>query len=792
MIIPKNLYSHEKTTVRFFWALRFLMQTIYIISWTILASIFINNFGFSNLPYLFLIYGILYLFGGVFSGVLFLKLNTNQFVMIICFFAILSTFSLFFVNGNIITIFFMVLIQGFFYPQINIGIQKKIETYFSPNQAQRIMPILESSFTFGTIMGSVILLQLLYFFSLENIFIIQAFFVFLILVLFYFSHKILNDIPRFHLEDKKKHYKISDFSNFFKNNKFIGFLFLFILLQSTLFTIIEFNFIDFVNSHNNKEEVVLDSDYEKLAANFFNNSVEDVINLKHKILVKKSLAHDIGIISLIIGLVSLLFEFILASRILKKLGIINTMIMYFFSLFFVFIANIFHILNMNFVRGIQHGMYSTFETPYHINFYSIHSIKREKVRYLLEAIIRPVGIIFGSIIFLFFVKYSSIFAIIISLFLVLILFCMKNAFTELSKKNLEINGEIHAKLHAIETLSQNGHQNSVLILAKELIKKEVSLVAKEKIIKAINKLDDCQVIHYYLEILSDKEVDNELKQLILESILKFKDLKLYWEKNVISYDHFLNLLNDFYHKNIDEYFQKLVVMNFFVNLPIKDIAPFFKKVINNEDDYIKSIGIRSCKILNDREVKFYIKDFLQDKNVKIKSSAIISLWQFYDQQKLTKQIKNLLSSKDIKVKISAIYTIGEIGDRVLMPLIKPLLKSKDLNVKLQVLVAMAKMENYDIADEISDFVIENYKNDNISIKILRMLKRAPKTMINVIKKKIDAHVSKKISKIFQNKKIVYKKHLLKLKKDLINELKYLYQIAERHDDICIIESLLKK
>lgn len=796
-----GIAEHEKPRVKFLWQLRFLFQVGLIFSWTIITAIFVELFEVQNLLYLLLIDAVLFLCGSLITNFLFLKIKPNNFLLSTIlgtvFFALLA-----WIFRDNVKIFFAsaIIAKDLFFSQLNIAILRKNESVFSPKEAQRIMPILESGITIGTVVAAIVFLGLLKMYPTKELLIVWLIPLFYMFYLIWKSPRLLDEIPALHLEEESTGSILKEGVLATQKIHFIALLTAVIFFQSSLFVVADFEFLKSVESHTLHEEQHFDA--RSLQSNLFQDASHKMRETGHemakaieqtvsKVFVHKTLAHDLGVLSLIFGVIALVVQLFAASRILEKIGIVNSMILYFGG--FLGMAFTFFMggTNMNFVRGFHHGAHSLFESAYHLTFYSIFSHKRETIRYFLEGFIKPLGIIFGISSFFLLQHFlsaqvSGILMIFFSFVLILLFLPMRKKFTLLSKENLDSDQNISAKLHAVEVLGQRGHIGSAWILEQELLKKENHSVIREKIMVTLSKMNEPQIVHTYLKVLADEQEPEEVKIQVLESLFRLKSLQKYWQEHAFSQDHLLRLLQKLFEETAHAHLKKLVIMNIFSHLPAHKVVPFFLKTIEEPDEYLKSVCLRSsAEVFNDPEITYYLKNFLEETNPRLKGHAVISLWKFEEKNDLRSIVDDLLSG-DEEEKIAGIYAIGETEDRDSAYKIRPYLNSENLDLKLHALISLAKLNNEEVVPEILEILFG--EDQSLSQKVFCMLKRAPKEIRNKLKQEIQTGVSEKVLKLLLSQEIKKREHLRNLSADSKKYLKRLYRLAGKYDDILILET----
>ncbi len=799
-----GIAEHEKPSVKFLWQLRFLFQLGFIFSWTIITAIFIEIFGVQNLLYLLFADAVILLFGSAVANFLFLRTELNHFLLGTIGGTILFALLAFVFRENIWFYFLSAIIaKDLFFAQLNIAILRKNESLFSPKAAQKIMPIIESGITIGTVIAASVFLGLLEIFPTKDLLAFWLIPLGIMAFLIWRSPKALAEIPDLCQEEESASHGVREGILAVKKIPFLAFLTTVVFFQSALFAVADFEFLKSVESHTTHKEQHFDA--SDLQTNLFHDSVEKVITVGHKIaesaeqtvskiFVHETLAHDLGLLSLIFGLISLVVQLFLASRILEKVGIINSMLLYFGGFLGLAATFLGGGTNMNFVRGFQHGGHSLFESAYHLTFYSVFSHSREILRHFLEGFVKPLGVIFGVLLVIFFQLFwfqqaTALLMVGLAFLLGILTFGMRRKFTNLSTQNLQSDQNISAKLDAVEVLAQKGHgKESVLVLAKELLNKKNHAVIREKITVMISKINDPQIIHTYLEILADESESNEIKIQSLDSLLKMDSLRNYWKEHVFSQHHLLRLLQKIFKETDDAHLKKLVIMNIFAHLPIHQVVPFFLEMIKQHDEELKSVCLRSSvELFDDPEIVYYLKQFLYEKNPRLRGHAVISLWKFGEKKLLRQVINDLLLKETKEEKIAGIYAIGEVKDQSLEYKLYPYLESELFDLKLHSLVALAKIGNESVFPDILEILFGGDRD--AAQKLFYMMKRAGKDVRDKLKKEIQFKVSHKVMDILLAENVREKSHLSRLSDKSKESLKWLYRLAEKYDGILLMESV---
>ncbi len=786
----------EAPRVSFLWSLRFLYQVGFIFAWTVITAIFLEMVGIQNVLYLFLIDAWIMLLGSYAAHFLFLRIPANNFI-VINILGCLGCLALaaFFRENIVLFFFFAIVCKDFFFGQLNIGLYRKNESMLSPTEAERLMPIIDSAITIATVLAAFLFLVLLEFFPTKILLFFWVMPLVLMLGLVTFGDKILKEVPKLIPRQNEGEHKnsLDEAMQAVKNVPFLRYLSVVVCAQAALFTIAEFEFLAYIKEKATKSEMHFDP--HMLQANLLHEALPAqmtgvIDGMSSKYFMQTSIATELGVLALIFGLIALIVQAVLAHKILERIGVIKSMMVFLGGMLAMVATFVAGGINMKFVRGYQHGFESLFDCGYHMTFYSVFSHRRESIRHFFEGFVRPGGMIIGvgaMVAAQFFIaEPAGLLMCAITVILIALMIPMKKHYTALSHSNLKSKQDIAAKMHSIEILSQKGHHQAVEILGTELLDKTLNPVIREKIIVASTRMNRPEIIHAYLKILGDKKEAEELKIQVLESSLQLCCICEYWQKHVFAQYHFLEILKQLFDQTKNSYLRKLITMNIFKHMPQDRVVEFFLKVLDGKDEELKSVCFRSAgEIFKDPELVYYIRSYLEQGSSKIRGYALIALWNFEDRNYLREVIDGLLKSKNPQDRISAVYAIGEVRDRQREIEVLNMFDDIDDEVHLHVLIALAKLGNTACVPALLDILFgEDYQ---LARKTFFMLKRAPE-IAAFLRREIQFEVASRVMQILVKKQIESAEHIALLPKETRTYLGRLYRLAEQYDEILVLES----
>ncbi len=801
----------ERRRVAISWTLRLLYQVGFVVSWTIITSLFVEKFGIENILYLFGIDALLFLSGSILVSHLIKRVKKRSIVQMLMVFLtmIFIGWALTYDKSQIEFFILAIMAKDLFFARINMSLIRQTEELFSPSEAKKVIPIIDSAITIGTIAGAFTMLQMLTILPEKSALIIWAFAACGIAVITVLLPTLVRELPRFKEEivptpeGEKQENEIVTAWKRIKARPFLKNLMFMVIFQTILFTFIEVEFTREIHHeivehqlHKNDTHTVVQGHH--LQASILDSAKEKVMELSHKaeegvqhlsskLLAHEKLAHDLGMFHLIFGLIALFVELMISSKILTRFGVVGSIITFFSLMVCAVLALVFRFGDIRYLQGIMHGFHSIGASAYHMMFYSLFSHRRESVRLFFEGVLTPISVIV-SLGILFILPHEFIIPamLVVGAGALGVSIYMKNNYTTNSVENMQAEHGIGEKLHHIEILAQRGHKDAALHLAQELKNKENHPIIREKIIASITQINDPQVVAVYSEILNDEDECTSTKSDVLNSLAKINSLKGYWEEHAFSQHHLLESLDRLFTKTQESYLKKLIVMNIFQHLPAHKVVPFFLREIENTDDeLLQAIFLRSCTVFDDPALNIYITPFLESENSRLKGAAIIPLWKYKDKKELRKIILQLLAEENEEAVISGIYSIGEVRDTKMTRFVEKFLDHESELIRLHALIALAKLGNKESIPGLLEIILgDNHQLANIAY---HMLNRVPKEVQDFMQREISQEVAKRVFAILRPRKIKKAEQLSQLPEELIEKLKHYYRIAKRFDDIAIIE-----
>ena len=808
-----GLHPKELPRVKLAWWIRFWYQFGLISAWTISTALFIEHFGIENFALFFWIESLVLIVSTVFASFIFHRVKSSSFIqgMIVLTLLLLVVGWLYgVVTGTMNLVFFVLLLiakDGTF-SQLNIALYRRSEENFSPSEAVRIMPVIESAITFGNLLGSLALVIALTYLEPQQTLLIWAFALVVIGGLITFAPQILHSVPLLVRSEKKipTHVPlIQEGWAGIKEVKFLRKMAVVMLLQMVIFTVIEYEFTkeihDTIAEHTHEKVIALEGDalqtsllrdvthsVHTLVKETASTAHESVAEISGTFITHQRLAHDLGMFHLLFSAFAIVIQLFCTAPILKRLGIIRTMSVYIGILFGGISAIILSPLGIKSLQSLQHGFHSLGETSYHMSFYSLFHQRRESIRLYLEGIIKPLGVMIavGGVLFIPHGFWLPMIAILAAIALVVTLI-MRKDYSHISYTNLRHEQNQDARLHALEILGQRGHDEATEVLLMHLNSKTNHPILRQKIIAVLTERNDPVIVPAYMQFLRDETEPQELKIHLLDSLLKMQSLRSYWHENVFSRHYCLETLQNLFDNDPHPHMKKLIVMNMFKHMPSQDVVPFFTATTKDADPKLLSIYLRSSRMFSDPAIEHYLRPYLDNDDPRIQSHAVIALWNYAPHDILRQKLIDLLVTEEKESLIAAIYAIGEIRDPKLHPWLKRFIKDEDNWIRLHALIALAKFGDDRCKEELMKMLLG--QDIALAQAAYHMLDRTEEHLREDIRCELRSQVARRVHVILTEQHITTPEDINRQDSSFLSYLKHLYLLADRYDHILVLEGL---
>tara|TARA_Y100001970_G_scaffold99266_2_gene124857 strand:+ start:4213 stop:6408 length:2196 start_codon:yes stop_codon:yes gene_type:complete len=240
-----------------------------------------------------------------------------------------------------------------------------------------------------------------------------------------------------------------------------------------------------------------------------------------------SFAIELGFYHVVFGGIAIFFQLFLTSHILKFLGVVKSMLVSPITLAFLSFLGLFHFnfLSTLILKTNQELSNILHYNAYHSSYYAFDHNSRVRFMELNEAYYRPLALIVGSaFIFLtinLFQSYSylSFFMIIALLFSIFFALRFKSAYDDYPINEIKSANSDFKIINALFILEQNFKSHYIPFLTEFMMKNDLSHSVYSKILYILNKHLNINYIDAYLDLFKNKKYQLKTCK-IIRNILK--------------------------------------------------------------------------------------------------------------------------------------------------------------------------------------------------------------------------------------------------------------------------------
>ncbi len=804
-----NISEHEWPRVIVSWVITFFLRVGFIVGWTVIIAMFVGRMGIEKLPILFILNALLVIGGTILFSKIIEKIRRE--ILIIINILVAATFliaaTIFVASSNWIFFGIVLAAESIMLAQLNILISLFIEELFTPLESQRTFPLIESSETLGAIAGGIIVSTLAHSIPSYKFLYIWVLAIMLVIPIILSFKRLNTELPSFEEKKEEKNSFSKIASNFKKAQKspFLKGLIVVIILQWMFINLLEFQYTKSVQQnvyHETEETLVHDIapeenmytsiiDIEQTSENIVEGNFEVAETSNNTSELEEQLTAKLGLLQIIFGIATLIMQLLISSRILKGLGIINSMAIH----PLVAVLNLtgltlrFNMLTASISKGASEMTGLLFQNAYHSSYYAFGDKIIDQMKELLEGIIKPCGAILGMSIIVLLENFLigsdltltiNIVLVIIAILSTVLISGLQSKYTDQSQKNIDKGNSTHTRINSIEILGQRGHRTNYDKLIKIIQRKNEDEEVQLKAIETLKEIKDPETIPHLITCLEC--ANPNIRLAVVETLGEFEDLDKRFFKSAFGEYRIGATLKKLFEKEENEEIRSAIIQ-VLAKLNQKDIVPFLLKKLGSKDEKIVADCIYICGLFHDPNSVYYLEKYLDHKDPKIRANAIIALWQFRGiRQKLNHYLDQLIDSRKKEWNEAAIYVIAELSlkDRK-----KHLYQFLEKEESPEALFALAKLAEKSAIIKLLDYILK-HKKDWKDLK--KKLNKLPKKFINTLTQYLHHEVSHLIHRI-----LTANSHLKaeEFSEGTLEELQDLYQIINETKAEEKIKKLIK-
>ena len=711
-------------------------------------SLFLGDLGPNVLPYQFVAVSLLIIAYSLLSSYLTPRLQSNRiFSGTLLFFILNYALLMFLPLGSFAHTFYFLVIANFMFFLEELSIMHFLNSLMTPLQAKRALPVIFGFSNLGWIVGALFAPQYQHIHELFGIGTIPIGVLFITIGLVVAASKVFRREIRENFESMEKAPFIHSLKKAFlyvhKESRLYKWLGLVVFLVVGLQLTIEF-----------KLKTVL-------AHTFSHELLTEILGL---VFAGKSV------------LVWLYSTFI-SQRVLFRLGVGNTLLLYPVSVVITLIIAVFFGLNYIAVIALFVVFSLSHFATYGITTSQILSVVPKglyhSVYFLLKGLFYAFGLLVFSLSLLVYtydirLETSLNTATIAGICLLLIFGTLK--VKELYFKDLKENlykSDLYLKHRSIDLLAEKisikkGEDHLRRLLNMQKIEKET----QARVIASLGVIGNYQTIIDLAKILpSDQppKVKNQAIHAINEIIRDQKDLRDYpVTKHYLLKAYEGLLLSDVPHS------LKLEVISALKYFDLEDVVQFLEEHLTSDNPHMVANTIRTFAEFHERGIIPYIEPYLEDGSAELVSEAIVALWQFEEIRiHLLSRLAGLLSQESTACTRSGLYVIGSIKATWEKGYVLHKLENEDMHIKRYALITLIRLgDNAQISSLIQQMLELAKKGEWEELDFLlswyRQLDTSTKNTIIHDIQQLKAEDSQHFLKAFKNSKYVFTNEVAEL------------------------------
>ncbi|OGC82477.1 MAG: hypothetical protein A2V81_00240 [Candidatus Abawacabacteria bacterium RBG_16_42_10] len=744
----KWIFMHSyQIRVLISWFLKLFLLAGQTIGHTIVLAMTLEHFGLHSVPLLFLAIGVSTLIGTLLLR--FLPKTIKKEHLILLYSSVLLAYLILILSlgtfGPIIAS--IVIALGILQMPLGIITSYYIEELFSPLEARRSLPLIESTEGISmvasglTIIGSLVLgisvPSLLWLWLASHIGLTAIFGIWLL------SHK---KVPSLH-------HLLPE--SFFKQEWNISFATPLKALMLSMFLIVP------------------------LAELYFTSSFVELFGEKERIITT-----GIALFLAASGILILCNQFFIAPKLLARSGSMGTLLS---AILMTTLAAGLSLLFPGFwlaalVRLTHEGFLPVFKLGYVSTLYAIPISKRLEMKSFVDGIIIPSAMIFASglVVVLEKLIHGEILWPLLAVFILCITGLAFAFFPALKKRYTDyLVSNLHNDSHTfkktlLQILSEPGHDTALNTMHRLLKMPREQEEIKVQILNTLSTLKKQNSLPVIFE--SVRHENNMIRLAALQALQEYS-----WNKENVfeqgfSRFHLLKILRELFARETNDEV-KMTIVDLLAKIDHEHVIEFLVSALEDSDPLLRAHIIRVMGRFPDPHIYHFIEPYTRDANAWIRAYAVAALWQFPQYRlELLVQIVKLLSEGNSEAVQASTFLLGELRSQQEHRTLLKRLEEGDSEIALEAALALVKIGDYCGVDTI----VENILTKPVLLrKVERELGTETKSM-RVIMRALENAVIHKISE-----------HILLFEgnENVIDEMEKLYHLVGAEEELYHLENL---
>lgn len=804
-----NVSSHEWPRILLAWSVNFFLRAGFVVGWTVTVAMFINRLGIEQLPYLFVLNALLIMLGSLlYSNLLQRVKRPLLMVYTVLAASLLLILSTIFIAQSDLLFFGTILIaQSVLLAQLNILITLFTEDLFSPLESERTFPLIATSETMAGIVGGLAVGLLSGMLVSYKFIYLWVLCIFLIIPSLLSSHAYGQKLPLIKIQNREQEQhdrrypfmkKVQETFSKIRGTKFLRGIVTMVILQFMLLNLMEFQYTKAIEQAIEHKETALELQVQKyqpsttLKVSLLEAKVVD--RSKQQVSHEQELTKNLALLYVMFSAGTLLVQVLLASRLIKGVGIVATLMLHPLLTFLNLIGMLFRFNFFTAAAGRSSFEITgkLFQNAYHSSYYAIAQNLRDHIKEVMEGVIKPMGVILGFGIILGIQKFVQgpqetmaiqLVMIAIALAMVLRITGLQKEYTELSHENLGSENDVATRLNAIEILSQKGHHFSKEQLTHYLHLKGEKTGIKLKVLEALKHRQDPHVVGDILACLNDDHGD--VRRAAVEVLGHFANLEKPSREFLFTRYHTIQKLKELFstEKSIET---RAAILETLAKIDHGDLIPFLVQTLKKGDAETQRACIKACSHFHDASIAHYLHRYLKEADESLRAETIVALWPFPElRSKLQHALAQMKARQTQSAILGTVYVLGETRNKNEIPYLMQQLGSSDPVVRHEAAKALAKLNHSASIPYLAD-IISRYEHE-WSHSTKKFIKQLDESMVESIEQIVHRKISATIHQLLKTKGITT---LQELDHETLEQLKNAYATVDEHEEVMKIEQIL--
>ncbi len=501
-----NIHPSEIFDVLTSWCLGLILRVGFVIGWTILLVDFIEHFGVSVLPFLFLIYAVATVAGYLIYKKIIARYKAHMVLLVSCVLGAVSALAAFYLFSIDYYFYLTALFAtiSIFLNQARVCKLMFVESLFSPTQSSRVFPIIESADTVGLILGGFVVAMMSSYLDVHMLpLLIGLCFLMTVPLIANFTRKSIRHPLTILLHKSSAGIASINLKHLLSSNLLLS-ISAIVFLQFMFFGILELQYVTAVFEFSHSHDTANSSQF----------------------------AFDLGLLHIVFGLITMFFQLFCASRMIEFTGIIKSMLI---SPLVLLSSILFVIFSPGFVPVVLAKFNFElsgvlFNNSYHSAYYVFSHSSRAKIMEFLETLVKPLSLIFVSLMILLFQYLDAavvFFNAIGMITLCLMIYAIKlfeKSYIFIPRMHISNSKDRQTILNAISILKQNPRDHNAYFLLEILTKRTFDKDIYPYIFDVISAQGDLGSLNLLLSLIKSSEIDaRNILPCINKLFVKFAD-----------------------------------------------------------------------------------------------------------------------------------------------------------------------------------------------------------------------------------------------------------------------------